>query len=56
MTTCSSILAWKLSWTERDLVGYRPWVSESDTAEGLSTHTHTHIRVIIDIIKIESNS
>ena len=36
MATRSSILAWKIPWTERSLAGYSPWVSESDTTE----HTH----------------
>ena len=25
MTTHSSILAWKIPWTERNLTGYNPW-------------------------------
>ena len=25
MATHSSILAWRIPWTERSLVGYRPW-------------------------------
>ena len=38
MATCSSILAWRIPWTE-DLVGYGPWgLKESDTTEQL-THT-----------------
>ena len=38
MATYSSILAWRISWTE-ELVGYSPWGhKESDTTE----HTHTH--------------
>ena len=33
MATHSSILAWKISWTE-ELVGYSPWGrKESDTSE-----------------------
>ena len=36
MATHSSILAWKISWTE-DLVGYSPWGrKESDATEQLS--------------------
>ena len=41
MTTHSSILAWKISWTERSLVGsslYR--ITESDTTEGLTLSLH----------------
>ena len=35
MTTHSSILAWKIPWTEEpDLMGYIPWgLKESDTTE-----------------------
>ena len=36
MATHSSILAWKIPWTERILVGYSPWGhKESDTTERL---------------------
>ena len=38
MTTCSSILAWKIPWTGC-LVGHSPWGSkELDTTELLSMH------------------
>ena len=38
-TTHSSILAWKIPWTE-GLVGYSPWgCKESDTTEWLNTFT-----------------
>ena len=34
MATHSSILAWKIPWTEELLVGYSPWGwKESDTTE-----------------------
>ena len=34
MTTLSSILAWRIPWTKRSLVGYSPWgYKESDTTE-----------------------
>ena len=34
MATHSSILAWKIPWTERSLVDYSPWgCKESDTTE-----------------------
>ena len=37
MTTLSSILAWRIPWTKRSLVGYSPWgYKESDTTEWLS--------------------
>ena len=40
MATHSSILAWKISWTERSLVGYSPWDrKESDTTEQLHWFT-----------------
>ena len=38
MATHSSILAWKIPWTE-GLAGYRPWSHKSRTR--LSTHTCT---------------
>ena len=38
MATCSSVLAWRIPWTE-ELVGYGPWgLKESDMTEQL-THT-----------------
>ena len=40
MATHSSILAWRIPWTE-DLVGYSPWgLKDSDTTERLHTHFH----------------
>ena len=46
MATHSSILAWRISWTE-NLAGYSPWGhKELDTSEQLTlslSHTHTHI-------------
>ena len=37
MATHSSILAWKIPWTERCLAGYSPWGrKESDMTEPLS--------------------
>ena len=42
MASHSSILAWKISWTER-LAGYSPWGrKEPDTTEHAHTHTHTN--------------
>ena len=44
MATISSILVWKIPWTEEP-GGYRPWnCKESDTAEELNRHT-----LLIDI-------
>ena len=43
MATHSSILAWKIPWTEELSRLHSPWGhKESDTTEQL-THTHTHI-------------
>ena len=52
MVTHSNILAWRIPWTEKSLVGYNPWGhKESDTTERLSLiHSikgkifHTQIR------------
>ena len=42
MATYSSILAWKIPWTEEPR-GHSPWGhKESDTIEHEHTHTHTH--------------
>ena len=39
MATHSSLLAWKIQWTERSLAGYSPWGrKESNTTEWLSAH------------------
>ena len=39
--THSSILVWKIIWTE-DMVGYSPWEhKESDTNEQLSIHVRS---------------
>ena len=40
MATHSSILAWEIPWTERSLVGYRPWGCRVNTTERL-THRYT---------------
>ena len=51
MTTCSSILAWKIPQTEES--GYSPWgLKESDTIEWLSTHTHIHIWCIMHSVAL----
>ena len=42
MATHSSILTWKIQWTEEP-GGCSPWGhKESDKTEGLRVHTHTH--------------
>ena len=42
MATHSSILAWRILWTEEPGAGYSPWGGkESDMTERL-THAHTH--------------
>jgi len=39
MTIHSSILAWRIPWTEEPWPGYSPWgLKESDTTEQLSFH------------------
>ena len=46
MATHSSILAWKISWTEEP-GGLQPiGHQESDTTEHTHTHTHTHTWVL----------
>ena len=45
----SSIFAWRSPWTE-ELVGYSPWVAESDTTDRLSTviknkDSGSHVRI-----------
>ena len=43
MATHSSILAWKMPWTERSLAGYRLWGhKESDTTEQLTLWPSVH--------------
>ena len=42
MATHSSILAWKVPWTE-ELVGYSPWgLRALDTTKRARARTHTH--------------
>ena len=41
LATHSSILAWRIPWTEEPGAGYRPWGPyESDTTEQLHFHFH----------------
>ena len=53
MTTHSSILAWKIPWTEEPggLMGYSHAVAESDWTENVfmhtCTHTHTHSFLLV---------
>ena len=45
MATHSSILAWRIPWTEEP-VGYSPWGhKESDTTEQLHFTSQTHIQI-----------
>ena len=47
MATHSSILAWKIPWTE-SLVSYGPkGRKELDTTQLLSTKTHTHTTIVM---------
>ena len=55
MVTHSSILAWKIPWTEEvqggfhSLAGYSPWgCEELDMTEHTHTHTHTHTRFYLN--------
>ena len=44
MATHSRILAWRIPWTERSLLGYSPQGhKESYTLKQLSTHTHSQL-------------
>ena len=46
MGTHSSILAWKIPWTERSLMGYSPWGrKESDMTEWLTYILHFKTKV-----------
>ena len=46
MATHSSILTWKIQWTEEP-GGCSPWGhKESDKTEGLRVHTHTHTHTL----------
>ena len=46
MATHSSILAWKIPWTEEPGRLYSPWGrKESDTTERLHFHFHIYIRI-----------
>ena len=49
LATQSSILAWRIPWTEESLVGYSPWGrKESDTTELLSlTHSEQNILIYL---------
>ena len=45
MATYSSILAWRITWTEEP-GGYSPCGHrESDMTEHTHTHTHTHMKI-----------
>ena len=44
MSNHSSILTWEIPWIEEPGSLYYPWgLRESDVAERLKTHTHTHM-------------
>ena len=54
MATCSSILAWKIPWTEEPggvLVGYSPWDHKELDMTEHHTHTHTHTQWIKNLKK-----
>ena len=51
MATHSSILAWKIPWTE-GLADYSPWGrTESDTTKQLNVHTHTRLLVLLFLFR-----
>ena len=46
MATHSSILVWRISWTEEPTGGLRPWgCKESHTSELLSTHASIYFKL-----------
>ena len=50
MATHSSILAWRIPWTEEPGGLQSMGHQESDTTERLSTHLHTHIHTHIFLL------
>ena len=58
MATHSSILAWRIPWTEESGGLYSPWGhKDSDTTEQLThTHTHTHTQSLSGPKNILSSS
>ena len=55
MAAYSSILAWRIPWTE-GLVGYSLWgCKDLDTTKQL-THTHTHTHTGVPVVKSRSQS
>ena len=54
MATHSSILAWRIPWTERSLVGYSPWRhKEQDTTKRL---IHTNLEPARQLASYKSSS
>ena len=54
MVTHSSILAWRIPWTEES-GGLQPiGLQESDTTKQLDTHTHTHTHTGYHVLKLTS--
>ena len=51
MATHSSILDWRIPWTEKPGRLQSMGSQESDMTEQLSTHTHTHRRSAIVVIQ-----
>ena len=61
MTTHSSILAWRIPWTEEPGGLHRgklsPWGSkELDTTEQLNTHIHTHTLLSLKLSTLSHRS
>ena len=56
MATHSHILAWRIPWKERSLVGYSPWAcKESDTTKRL-THTHHNLLICSTVDGLSDSS
>ena len=52
MATHSSILAWRISWTEEP-VSYSPWGPESDTTERLHFHFPKRVNTVPRVLQVE---
>ena len=48
MATHSSILAWRIPWTEEP--GYSPWLTNSQTQLSANIYTHIYVCVFVCIV------
>ena len=57
MATHSSILAWRIPWTEEPVAGYSPWGCKgSDTSKQLTLGArHSYNRIVCKILKYQWN-